>query len=157
MSEDAGDSRFLLFCKDDPTRPTEYRWCGVVVEQRLVEQNGEVLDAILQPTEEALLLWFDGWQSGRKSAEFDNARKDERPMTVDEGVRVLVDEVLRLRSEAVNADLLAALRQLESASTSVGQHLVYNAPTREFSSAIQAARAAIARADPPGTEGKDAA
>lgn len=103
MSEDAGDSRFLLFCKDDPTRLTEYRWCGVVVEQRPVEQDGEVLDAILQPTEEALLLWFDGWQSGRKSAEFDSARKDERPMTVD-------DEVLRLRSEAVNADLLAALR-----------------------------------------------
>lgn len=65
------DGQFLFLCKEDPDRPPECRWCGVVVRQS--ERDGEVLDAILQPTEAELLLWFDGWQSGRKSAEFDKA------------------------------------------------------------------------------------
>lgn len=67
------DGQFLLFCKEDPDRSPEYRWCGVVVAQSPGERDGEVLDAIFQPTEAELLIWFDGWQSGRKSAEFDKA------------------------------------------------------------------------------------
>lgn len=48
---------------------------------------------------------------------------------------------------AAAPDLLTALQRLERASTNVGQHLVYNAPTGEISSAIQGARAAIAKAE----------
>lgn len=57
-----------------------------------------------------------------------------------------LQEMLRKERED-KAVLLTALKALEGASTSVGQHLVYNAPTREFSAAIQDARAAIARAE----------
>lgn len=72
------DGQFLLFCKEDPDRSPEYRWCGVVVAQRPVEHgDGEVIDAVMRATEAALLSWFDGWQDGWRAAEFDSARKDK--------------------------------------------------------------------------------
>lgn len=70
------DGRFLLFCKDDLERPEEHRWCGVVVERHPVERHGEVLDLFMHPSEEGLKLWFNGWVSGWRSAEFHKAARE---------------------------------------------------------------------------------
>jgi uncharacterized protein YhaN len=51
--------------------------------------------------------------------------------------------------QAENAEVVGVLKKLASAARSIGQHLVYNAPTREFREAIEAAeRALLASTDP---------
>ncbi|NTG07203.1 hypothetical protein [Rhizobium rhizogenes] len=60
------------------------------------------------------------------------------------------DALIALYRSEINLDraeeVFAALAELASASTSVGQHLVYNAPAMEFSAAIEKAERLLAAA-----------